>query len=162
MEQIGFLDVCLVGIQRGRRRRRGGSPGSMMDMEFTLKEWGGEVMRIGRGPEHASTRVSLVELLRSRPIGRNTAPLFSPLAAPLLPLPAVPLLISSSRRPILNRINNAELLTGLRKLASDKDPQSKWRAVKLQRKAKLAALVKKQTGEDIDINSMFDIQVGSY
>ena len=57
------------------------------------------------------------------------------------------------------RINNAEALTGLRKFASDKDVQSKWRAVKLQRKAKLAALVKKMTGEDIDINSMFDIQV---
>jgi len=44
-------------------------------------------------------------------------------------------------------------------LASDKALQSKWRAVKLQRKAKLAELVKKLTGDDIDINSMFDIQI---
>jgi len=56
-------------------------------------------------------------------------------------------------------INNAEELTSLRALASDKALQSKWRAVKLQRKAKLAELVKKLTGDDIDINSMFDIQI---
>jgi starch phosphorylase len=56
-------------------------------------------------------------------------------------------------------INNAELLTGLRKFASDKSFQAQWRAVKQQRKAKLAAMLKSQTGDDININNMFDIQV---
>jgi hypothetical protein len=31
--------------------------------------------------------------------------------------------------------------------------------VKQQRKAKLAAMLKSQTGDDININNMFDIQV---
>ena len=83
-------------------------------------------------------------------------PCHSP-ALPPCPSPPSP----SPPCPPSFRINNAELLTGLRKLASDKDLQSKWRAVKLQRKAKLATVVKKLTGDDIPINAMFDIQVSS-
>lgn len=69
-----------------------------------------------------------------------------PAAAPCLPL-------------LHCRINNAELLSGLRKFATDKDFQAKWRAVKMQKKAKLAALLKERTGDDVNMDSMFDIHV---
>lgn len=39
-------------------------------------------------------------------------------------------------------INDLNLLTGLRKYADDKDFQQKWRAIKLENKAKLAAKIK--------------------
>lgn len=43
--------------------------------------------------------------------------------------------------------------------AGDKSFQAKWRAVKQAKKAKLAALLKTQFGEDVPVNAMFDIQI---
>lgn len=48
---------------------------------------------------------------------------------------------------------------GLREYATDKAFQAKWRAVKQIRKAKLAAFMKKSTGDDVNLNSLFDIHV---
>ncbi|KAG1660964.1 hypothetical protein FOA52_005589 [Chlamydomonas sp. UWO 241] len=56
-------------------------------------------------------------------------------------------------------INNAEMLAGLRAYATDKAFQAKWRAVKLVRKHKLAAVIKERFGEDVNINSLFDIHI---
>ena len=56
-------------------------------------------------------------------------------------------------------INNASLLTGLRAVAKDKAFQEKWRAVKLDKKKKLAALIKKVSGDDVNIDSLFDIHI---
>ncbi len=51
------------------------------------------------------------------------------------------------------------MLTGLRKYASDKDFQAKWRAVKMQRKTKLAQLIKARFGDDVNMDALFDIHV---
>ncbi|KAL6765007.1 starch phosphorylase [Haematococcus lacustris] len=56
-------------------------------------------------------------------------------------------------------INNMEQLTELRKYASDKSFQAKWSAVKRQKKAQLAQLIKKIHGEDVNLNALFDIQI---
>lgn len=61
---------------------------------------------------------------------------------------------------LMRRINSAEQLTELRKFASDKSFQAKWAAVKRQKKAKLADLIKKVHGEEVNLDALFDIQVG--
>ncbi len=53
-------------------------------------------------------------------------------------------------------------LTELKKLvplAKDKLLKKKWRQVKLENKKVLAAIIKKQTGVEADLESMFDVQV---
>jgi hypothetical protein len=52
---------------------------------------------------------------------------------------------------------------GLQRLtpyATDKAFQAKWREVKQENKAKLAAYIKSQFGDDVPLNALFDIQVG--
>mmetsp|Transcript_11859 Transcript_11859/g.25461 ORF Transcript_11859/g.25461 Transcript_11859/m.25461 type:complete len:871 (-) Transcript_11859:450-3062(-) len=56
-------------------------------------------------------------------------------------------------------INDTEMLAELRKYASDKSFQAKWRAVKREKKAKLAELIKKQSGDDVNLDALFDIQI---
>ncbi|GLC52978.1 Transcription factor [Pleodorina starrii] len=56
-------------------------------------------------------------------------------------------------------INDTEKLAGLRAYASDKSFQAKWSAVKKAKKAKLAALIKKIHGDDVNQEALFDIQI---
>jgi glucan phosphorylase len=51
-------------------------------------------------------------------------------------------------------------LSKLAKYADDKAFHQKWRAVKQENKAKLAAVVKETFGDDVPLNALFDIQVG--
>jgi len=44
--------------------------------------------------------------------------------------------------------------------ATDKAFQAKWREVKQENKAKLAAYRRSQFGDDVPLNALFDIQVG--
>lgn len=50
-------------------------------------------------------------------------------------------------------------LRSLEHLATDANFQNKWRAIKHHNKKKLADWVKKNCHVDIDIESMFDVQV---
>ena len=50
-------------------------------------------------------------------------------------------------------------LRGLEAHAEDPAFQEQWRAVKRTQKAKLAALIKAQTGDDVSLDAMFDIHV---
>lgn len=50
-------------------------------------------------------------------------------------------------------------LKGLRQFAEDKEFHKQWRAVKQQKKAKLAAYIKEKIGDDVNQDAMFDIQV---
>lgn len=52
-------------------------------------------------------------------------------------------------------------LSKLAPYATDKSFQAKWREVKQANKAKLAAYVKETFGDDVPLNAMFDIQVGT-
>jgi starch phosphorylase len=56
-------------------------------------------------------------------------------------------------------VKDAGLLSGLLPKAEDPAFRARWRAVKLARKAKLAAHVKAVTGYDLPTSSLFDIQV---
>ncbi|KAG2434907.1 hypothetical protein HYH02_012105 [Chlamydomonas schloesseri] len=56
-------------------------------------------------------------------------------------------------------INDTEKLAGLRAFASDPAFQAKWSAVKKAKKAKLAELIKKIHGDDVNQNALFDIQI---
>ncbi|KXZ54777.1 hypothetical protein GPECTOR_4g847 [Gonium pectorale] len=56
-------------------------------------------------------------------------------------------------------INDTEKLAGLRAFASDAAFQKRWAAVKAAKKAKLAALIKKVHGDDVNQNALFDIQI---
>lgn len=68
-------------------------------------------------------------------------------------------LASPHSRP--SRINDTDKLAGLRAFAKDPAFQAKWHAVKQAKKAKLAALIKRVHGDDdINLNALFDIQVG--
>lgn len=51
------------------------------------------------------------------------------------------------------------LVEGLAAKASDPTFQKQWRGVKQIKKAKLAAKIKDLTGEEVDTNAMFDIQI---
>ncbi|GMH37150.1 hypothetical protein BSKO_05023 [Bryopsis sp. KO-2023] len=51
------------------------------------------------------------------------------------------------------------LLSGLAEKATDPAFQKQWRGVKQVKKAKLAAKIKEITGEEVDTNAMFDIQI---
>lgn len=53
------------------------------------------------------------------------------------------------------------LLKGLEAYATDPAFQKKWRGVKQIKKAKLAAKIKEMTGETVNTDAMFDIQVMS-
>lgn len=57
------------------------------------------------------------------------------------------------------RVNDLDKLQGLRKFAKDKSFQAKWRAVKQEKKKKLAALIKSMYGDDVPVNALFDIHV---
>lgn len=50
-------------------------------------------------------------------------------------------------------------LKGIEKYATDKEFQKKWAEIKTIKKAKLAALVKSQSGIELDTTALFDIQV---
>ena len=50
-------------------------------------------------------------------------------------------------------------LRALEAKASDPELQAKWRAVKAQKKAQLAAKIKEVSGETINEDAMFDIHV---
>jgi hypothetical protein len=52
-------------------------------------------------------------------------------------------------------------LRRLEALASDKDFQAKWRAVKMVQKKQLAAKIKEITGDDVNTDALFDIHVSS-
>jgi len=56
---------------------------------------------------------------------------------------------------------NMSKLEGLRDKAEDGEFQKKWKAVKQKNKERLAAKIKEITGDTVDINAMFDIQVAS-
>lgn len=56
-------------------------------------------------------------------------------------------------------INDLTMISKLRELASDKTLQTKWRAAKRVKKVKMAELIKAQTGDDININALMDIQI---
>jgi hypothetical protein len=51
-------------------------------------------------------------------------------------------------------------LSKLKAYAEDAAFQEKWRAVKLEKKKKLAAYIKETFGDDVPLNALFDIQVG--
>ncbi|CAL5225473.1 g8295 [Coccomyxa viridis] len=55
--------------------------------------------------------------------------------------------------------NDLNLLTGLRQYADDKDFQKKWRAIKHENKARLAAKIKERTGIDLPTEPLYDIQI---
>jgi starch phosphorylase len=57
-------------------------------------------------------------------------------------------------------IKNTYELQGLRKFADDKELHAEWRAVKRANKARLAALIKAVHGADVNLDALFDIQVG--
>ncbi|KAF5092841.1 hypothetical protein D0Z03_002673 [Geotrichum reessii] len=56
-------------------------------------------------------------------------------------------------------LNNLGLLKGLEKYATDKKFHQQWNEIKRANKARLAALIKSQSGVEVDTNALFDIQV---
>jgi starch phosphorylase len=56
-------------------------------------------------------------------------------------------------------LNNLGLLKGLEKFANDKTFHKQWLEIKRANKARLAALIKSQSGVEVDTNALFDIQV---
>lgn len=62
-------------------------------------------------------------------------------------------------RPACCRVNDLDKLQGLRKVAEDKAFQARWKAVKQEKKKKLAALIKSMYGDDVPLNALYDIHV---
>lgn len=58
-----------------------------------------------------------------------------------------------------NWITDTYDLQRLTPYATDKAFQAKWREVKQENKAKLAAYIKSQFGDDVPLNALFDIQI---
>lgn len=56
-------------------------------------------------------------------------------------------------------LKNLNLLKNIEQFAHDKQFQAKWDAIKKSNKARLAALVKSQTGIELNTNALFDVQV---
>ena len=56
-------------------------------------------------------------------------------------------------------ITDLDQLTGLRKLAGDGAFQQSWQQVKHSNKVRLAAIIARRTGVEVDPQSMFDVQV---
>ncbi len=56
-------------------------------------------------------------------------------------------------------LSDPERLRQLEPLAEDPAFQQEWRAVKLTAKQKLAALIAKRVGIEVDVNSLFDVQI---
>lgn len=56
-------------------------------------------------------------------------------------------------------INNLQMLRQLEPYASDPAFQAEWRAVKRQKKAKMAELIKKISGDDVSLDALYDIQI---
>jgi starch phosphorylase len=56
-------------------------------------------------------------------------------------------------------ITDLSQLRGLESWADDSDFQTEWRAIKRANKERLAVLIQKQCGVEVDLDSMFDIQV---
>ena len=56
-------------------------------------------------------------------------------------------------------VSNFEHISQLDKFSADKDFAERWYAVKTDNKKKLAALVKAECNVDLDVNSLFDVQV---
>lgn len=56
-------------------------------------------------------------------------------------------------------VSNLDLLKGLREYADDQQLHKEWAAAKTANKVRFAHYIKQVTGEDIDPNSMFDIQI---
>nr|QKY15157.1 starch phosphorylase (SP) [Polytomella parva] len=56
-------------------------------------------------------------------------------------------------------INETAKISELKKFANDQTLHKKWAAVKQKNKAKLAAVIKKLYGDDVNLNALFDIQI---
>ncbi|KAA8543781.1 hypothetical protein F0562_022042 [Nyssa sinensis] len=56
-------------------------------------------------------------------------------------------------------VTNLDLLADLRRFADNADLQAEWESAKMANKQRLAQYILRVTGESIDPNSMFDIQV---
>eukprot|EP01024_Parvocaulis_polyphysoides_P002130 TRINITY_DN1065_c0_g2_i3.p1 TRINITY_DN1065_c0_g2~~TRINITY_DN1065_c0_g2_i3.p1 ORF type:complete len:756 (-),score=139.93 TRINITY_DN1065_c0_g2_i3:85-2352(-) len=56
-------------------------------------------------------------------------------------------------------IKDMSLLKKLEPLADDADFRKKWTDVKMQNKRRLAAVIKQVSGDDVNLNAMFDIQI---
>jgi starch phosphorylase len=56
-------------------------------------------------------------------------------------------------------ITDLNQLRGLEPFADDREFQTEWRAIKRANKERLAALIRKECGVEVDLDSMFDIQV---
>ncbi|KAA3485802.1 Alpha-glucan phosphorylase, H isozyme [Gossypium australe] len=56
-------------------------------------------------------------------------------------------------------VTNLDLLSGLREFADNADFQDEWASAKMANKQRLAQYILRVTGESIDPNSLFDIQV---
>ncbi|PPS06425.1 hypothetical protein GOBAR_AA14212 [Gossypium barbadense] len=56
-------------------------------------------------------------------------------------------------------VTNLDLLSGLREFADNVDFQDEWASAKMANKQRLAQYILRVTGESIDPNSLFDIQV---
>ncbi|KAJ1392996.1 Phosphorylase pyridoxal-phosphate attachment site [Sesbania bispinosa] len=56
-------------------------------------------------------------------------------------------------------VTNLDLLTGLRQFADNEDLQAEWLSAKMANKQRLAQYILQVTGESIDPDSLFDIQV---
>jgi glucan phosphorylase len=61
--------------------------------------------------------------------------------------------------PTHSWITDTYELSKLKAYAEDAAFQEKWRAVKLEKKKKLAAYIKETFGDDVPLNALFDIQV---
>eukprot|EP00898_Chlorokybus_atmophyticus_P005827 jgi/Chlat1/6245/Chrsp44S05857 len=56
-------------------------------------------------------------------------------------------------------ITELDLLAGLREHADNPELQAEWRAIKNENKIKLAAVIKRLTGQTVNANALFDVQV---
>ena len=58
-------------------------------------------------------------------------------------------------------MKDATLLAKLKPMADDAEFRKRWAAIKVQKKAALAARIKEVTGYEVSTSPMYDIQVGA-
>jgi hypothetical protein len=58
-------------------------------------------------------------------------------------------------------VKDATLLAKLKPMADDAEFRKRWAAIKVQKKAALAARIKEVTGYEVSTSPMYDIQVGA-
>merc|ERR1712072_14128 len=56
-------------------------------------------------------------------------------------------------------ITHLDLLQGLREHAEDEEFQQKWATVKLEAKTKLGQMLKDLSGDEVNMDAIFDVQV---